>query len=104
MTEANVKQLIKDAELRGREVSRFDAKAYLGAREALVKDPKNEIAEKVVEEFVKFIATGEWPLHQGGRSFAPFILPEFQTEEERCLTQSRASTGAPSAEKTGHTA
>jgi len=82
MKNLDIEYLVNISENRGRNVSRFEARTYLGAKEILAKDPKNEIAEKVVEEFVAFINTGLWPMHQGGRSFAPFALGLIQTEEE----------------------
>ncbi len=88
MKNLDIEYLISISKNRGRNVSRFEARTYLGAKEVLAKDPKNEIAEKVVEEFVTFTNTGSWPMHQGGRSFAPFALGLIETDEERqCMTE-----------------
>src|SRR5882762_4273073 len=82
MKNIDVQYLIHTAGNLGRKVSDFEARTYLGAKVLLLKDPSNEVAQKVVEEFSRFLVDGEWPMHQGGRSFAPFVLPHFETAEE----------------------
>ncbi len=85
MTEADVRQLMKNAELRGREVSRLDALAFIGAKETLASPASSEYhkenALRVIEGFTAFIATGE---KKAG--FAEFVLPQFETEEEQAET------------------
>jgi len=82
MKNLDIEYLIHTAANLDRKISDFEARTYLGAKELLLKDPSNEIAEKVVAEFSQFLITGVWPMHQGSRSFAPFVLPHFETAEE----------------------
>jgi hypothetical protein len=77
MTDAQIEKLIKDAGLRGRYVPRWEARAYLTAKELLASDPNHEIAQQVVKEFSNFIRTGVKV-----ESFASFALPEVKTFEE----------------------
>jgi hypothetical protein len=77
MTNAQVAKIISDAASRGIEVSEDEVCTFLGAKELLLKEPNNKVARQVVEESTKHFRTGEKPT-----SFARFVLPIFETDEE----------------------
>jgi hypothetical protein len=77
MTDADVARVVSSAAARGRHITDYEAAVFLGAREILAKDPGNAAAQSVVEEFAAFLESGVEL-----RSFARFLLPIAETDEE----------------------
>ena len=81
MTDAQVKLIIEGALDRGRKLSWREAKVIFGCKELLTSDPDNEVAKTVYEDYTRYI-TGGVPV----TGFGEFVLPNFETDEERAET------------------
>jgi hypothetical protein len=79
LTNADVLEVITGARTAyGRDLTDYDVKVYLGAKEILEREPHNVAAQEVVKNFTTFLRTGENVV-----SFAEFTLPTPYTDEEK---------------------
>jgi hypothetical protein len=82
MTDADVTRIVEDAALRGITIDDYDAKVFLGAKEMLVADAKNQNARDTVAAYTRLLTVGERPA-----SFSVFLLPVFYTDEENAARE-----------------
>ncbi|MFZ0820033.1 MAG: hypothetical protein WAM91_08175 [Candidatus Acidiferrales bacterium] len=77
MTNADVEQMIAIFSARGRQIDRYDAGIFLKAKELFSREPQNEDAKIVIENYMHFLATGEHRVHM-----SEFFVGEPETDEE----------------------
>jgi hypothetical protein len=78
MTEVQIQDLMKSAAMRGHAFSHYQAAVYLSARELLARDPSNQVAQTVVEDFSRYLIDGT-----AITSFDQFLLPIPETDEDK---------------------
>jgi hypothetical protein len=78
MTGAQVQELMKNSATGGHALTHYQALVFLQSREILARDPSDETAQSVVEDFSRYIIDGT-PI----TSFAQFLLPLPETDEDK---------------------